>query len=525
MMDWRSTFILCLALGVWPALSSASPKASASRRHVVVLVWDGMRPDFVTPEQTPNLWKLRRDGVSFKNHHSVYPTATQVNGVAFATGAIPARSGLIANREYLPAIRPEKPVDTSDEEVIRRGDEITGGKYLALPTVAETVRAAGRTVAIAGSKSIALLQDRTAEWAHARRTKPSGERVTTFAAAPMPAVARDLLHRLLGRYLSDEADGNAERNAFTTRALTDVLWRDGVTDFSLLWLSEPDLSEHEYAPGSPEASAAIKGSDQNLATVIRALEARKVRPQTDIIVVSDHGFSTITRAVNVPKLLREAGFEVPDVFSETPRRGQIMVVGNGGTSLFYVIDRDSTVTAKLVEWLQRSDFAGVIFTRGKTEGTFDLDSIGLGRVQGPDVMVAMRWGEGKNKFGVAGEVMVDAARGVGNGTHASLSPFDLHNICIAAGPSFRRRLELDTPSGNIDLAPTVYHLLGLTPPADLDGRVLMEALAGTTAPPPGAQKEIRKSLREFSDGVRWRQELETWTVGRTIYLSSGRGGN
>ncbi|HSH38903.1 MAG TPA: alkaline phosphatase family protein, partial [Chthoniobacterales bacterium] len=138
------------------ALSLASAGASEARR-VVLVVWDGMRPDMVTEEHTPTLWKLRDEGVWFANHHSVYPTMTQVNGTAIAIGAYPNRTGLLANREYRPAIRAEKMIDTAFEELVRKGDEVSGGKYLALPTVAEQVRAAGRSTVVAGSKSIAQL--------------------------------------------------------------------------------------------------------------------------------------------------------------------------------------------------------------------------------------------------------------------------------------------------------------------------------------------------------------------------------
>ena len=59
----------------------AAPVAAA-QRHVVLVVWDGMRPDFVTEEDAPTLWKLAKAGIVFRNHHSVYPSATNVNGTA-----------------------------------------------------------------------------------------------------------------------------------------------------------------------------------------------------------------------------------------------------------------------------------------------------------------------------------------------------------------------------------------------------------------------------------------------------------
>ena len=500
------------------ALSLASAAHAADNRKVVVVVWDGMRPDMVTEEQTPTLWKLRQEGVWFANHHSVYPTVTQVNGTAIAIGAYPDRTGLIGNREYRPAIRAEKIIDTAVQELVQKGDEISGGKYLALPTAAEQVRAAGRSAVVAGSKSIAQLHDRKAEWTSARRS----ELATVFAAAPMPPALREEAERRFGPLLVRPTDKNAERNAYTTRAMVELLWRDGVPDFSVLWLSEPDLTQHDTAPGSPESLAAIRSSDDNLATVLRVLETEKARESTDVLVVSDHGFSTITRAVDVPQFLAAAGLDPVIKFDEPPKAGQIMVAGNAGSTFFYVIGRDPAITRRLVETLQRSDFAGVIFAREKIEGTFELKTARLDREGAPDVIVAMRWSDGKNRFGVPGELVADATRAVGNGTHASFSPRDVHNTLVAAGPSFRRGANVTMPSGNIDIAPTVLHLLGIAPAEKLDGRVLSEALGDGKEDASVVKTERLEARRSFGD-EEWQQYLKTSRVGDTIYFDEGNG--
>ena len=487
-------------------------------RHVVLVIWDGMRPDFLSETHTPTLWKFAQEGVTFLQHHSVYPTATQVNGTAIATGVYPARSGLMANREYRPAIRVEGPVDTAVEEVVRRGDEISGGKYLTQPTVAEMVRAAGGTAVVAGSKSIAMLHDRKSEWTIARRTQLT----TAFAGAPLPERRRDELEKLLGPFRIRPTDTNDDRNAFTTGALTRFLWRDGIPDYSVLWLSDPDLTQHDTAPGSPEALAAIKNIDRNLATVLQALEKKSVRRHANVLVVSDHGFSTINRAVDVPDVLRKAGFDAPDRFTETPKTGQVMVVGNGGSTLFYVVDREQQTIRRLVEMLQRSDFAGVIFAREKIEGTFDLQTARLDTAEPPDVVVAMRWTAAKNRFGIAGELVADATRAVGKGTHASLSAYDVHNTLIAAGPDFQRNLQTQPPSGNVDIAPTVLHLLGLRPPEKLDGRVLTEALTGVANESPVMRSETIEARRELGEGE-WRQYLKLSRIREATYIDEGNG--
>src|SRR5947199_1555433 len=82
--------------------------------HVVVVVWDGMRPDFVSEQNTPTLWKLAQSGVTFRNHHSVYPSATIVNGTAINTGVYPNRSGILVNHDYRPEINAKKSIDVEN---------------------------------------------------------------------------------------------------------------------------------------------------------------------------------------------------------------------------------------------------------------------------------------------------------------------------------------------------------------------------------------------------------------------------
>src|SRR5262249_48657086 len=169
--------------------------ATDTPRHVVLVVWDGMRPDFVTEKYAPTLNKLAHDGVRFRNHHSVYPTATDVNGAALATGCYPNKNGLAANTEFRPAINPRQPIDLGDPDSIKRGDEVSGGKYLAVPTFVELLRAAGKKVELVGAKSVAMLFDRHNDWTYARiRGKP----LTIFAGAPLGSAAREEMTKLIG---------------------------------------------------------------------------------------------------------------------------------------------------------------------------------------------------------------------------------------------------------------------------------------------------------------------------------------
>jgi len=518
---FRKFLLIVIAALSGQAGSVVAAVPATNTRHVVLVVWDGMRPDFVTEKYAPTLEKLAHNGVRFRNHHAVYPTATDVNGAALATGCYPNRNGLAANLEFRPAINSRQSIDMGDPDSIKRGDEISGGKYLAVPTFVELLRAAGKKIALVGAKSVAMLFDRGNDWTVVRI---KGKPLTIFGAAPLGPAAREEMTKLLGPIPDDPQAKTGQRNDFATRALAEFFWRDGVPDFSLLWLSEPDLSEHNYAPGSPEALAAIKAVDDDLAMVLSALEKKKVRDSTDLFVVSDHGFSTIRRSIDVIALLNRAGFHAAKEFSETPTPGDILVCGNGGTVLFYVCDHDRGVTQRLVDWLQHSDFAGVIFTRDKLEGTFWLSDIRIDAPNSADVILSFRCDEQtQNQFGIAGMIDADWNRKAGEGTHATLSPKDTHNLLVAAGPFFDVGREDNYPTSNLDLFPTILEALDVPLPSILDGRSLHEVMRKRTEDKnlPVTSHHLEAS-RDFTDG-RWKQALKVSRFSTVDYFDEGNG--
>src|SRR5215831_17013985 len=153
----RRLFLLLLAI-LGSGLEYAAGHGKAE--HVVVVVLDGMRPDFVTPQYTPTLYELARRGTFFLKNHSVYVSTTEVNGTALATGMQPDHSGIIANAQYRPDISWLNSYGTEALDAVRRGDLASQGHYLAAPTVAELLHTAGFPTVVAGAKPIALLHDR-----------------------------------------------------------------------------------------------------------------------------------------------------------------------------------------------------------------------------------------------------------------------------------------------------------------------------------------------------------------------------
>ena len=513
-----SVLALAFASAACPAPAAAEP-ANPPTHRVVLVVFDGMRPDFVSADDTPNLWKLAGSGVLFAHHHSVYLCSTEVNGTALATGAYPSRSTVVANLDFRPKIDPQKAVGIEIPSIVRRGDEVSGGRYLAAPTVAELLHARGLGTIIAGSKQVALLHDR------ATRDDGPGVSPVLYQGAALPPALQGPLSREMGDFPPvPEDQDKAARDAWTTGALLRQLWRDAVPAYTLLWLAEPDASQHATGPGSAQSLAAIRSSDENLGRVLAELDRRGLRDTTDVFVVSDHGFSSVAWKVDVAVELSLAGFKTGRVALGGLKPGEVMVVSNGGSTLLYVGGHDPEVCRRLAAFLQIQDWAGVVFSKGPAEGTFPLAEARIDAPDAPDLVVSLRWTRDRSRTGAPGLQTSDMSpTAQKEGNHASLSPFDMHNTLVAAGPDLRRGVVDTLPSGNTDVAPTVLWILGLRDEAaKMDGRVLSEALAIEAPPLRGYEIRRLEANRDTAGGA-WRQYLQVSEVNGVRYLDEGNG--
>lgn len=508
-----------LAATLMPMVVVPSVLANGKAQHVVLVVWDGMRPDFIRPQYCPTLYSLATNGTFFRRHHPAYVSSTEVNGTALATGSHPGRSGIIANTDYRPELSVLSTFATEGMDAIRRGDLLTDGNYIQTPTIAEVLQDNGIATITAGSKPVVLLHDRS--WK--KSSSAEKDSVTLFEGKTLPRAAVDALIKVNDDKIfpTNVVHPNTGQDNWTTRALVRGLWRKGVPKYTALWLSDPDKSQHETGVGSSTSLAGIEASDKNLAEVIKVLNEKGIMDKTDIMVVSDHGFSTIQRGPDVVDILKKQKFSAAKKF-ENPEAGDVMVVGLGGSVMFYVVDRVEPVIQRLVAFLQTSDFAGVVFSRLPIEGTFPLDTVRYGGTNSmPDVLISMRWTADKNEYGAPGLFFsMDGTKG--KGSHASLSRFDMNNTLVASGPDFKKGLLSEIPSGNIDVAPTILWLLGVKPPPSIDGRVLHEALTGSKESVP---KPVTRTLEAKRDVgyLRWQQYLKISEVGKSIYFDEGNG--
>lgn len=484
----------------------------------MLVVWDGMRPDFVNVTNTPTLYSLANRGVFFAHHHPVYVSSTEVNGTALATGDYPEHSGVIGNREYRPEIDPLESFATESLEAMLKAD--SHGSYLGASTFTEILQQQGYQTAIAGTKSVVLLDD------HA--TRPGGAtNVVLYEGHALPTNALPRFVHALGPF-RDQGDTKTNRDIWTTRSLTELIWTNNdMPAFSLLWLAEPDNTQHATGVGSAQSVAAIRNSDFALSRLVAELKVKGVYDTTDIFVVSDHGFSTISTNVNMVARLRRAGFKVFRQFEGPPARGDVVLIGLGGSALLYVTGHDEKTIDGIVKFLQTDDSVGTIFTSRARPGTFALEEAMIHSSEAPDIVVSFRWNSAVNENGAPGFIVSESQGSnltaiTQKATHASLSPSDMHNTLVAVGPDFRQGYVDQTPSGNVDVAPTILKILGVKPPRPMDGRVLSEALnSSETAVPKIEAKELRAQAT-LPNGE-WTQTLKISEVNGVRYLDEGSG--
>jgi hypothetical protein len=159
------------------------------------------------------------------------------------------------------------------------------------------------------------------------------------------------------------------------------------------------------------------------------------------------------------------------------------------------------VIKKLVRFLQSNTVFGAIFvdgTRyGDIDGTLALAAIGIQNLKGrsPDVIASFNYDTRAKINAMPGIEFSDWPNSRGN--HGSFSPVDVHNFLAANGPDFRKNFHDTLPTGNVDVAPTIAYLLGLS--FTSEGRVLNEALVNSAETTYNVQPMLLKAARVAGD--------------------------
>jgi arylsulfatase A-like enzyme len=474
---------------------------------IFIMVFDGLQMAQVTSELMPRLSAFADSGVRFQKHHSVFPTVTRINAASMVTGRYPGGHGLAANMMVMREMDPGEQFSVL-EPGLRRLSESNGGRVLLSPPLSEILAHHGmQYVAVGvGTSGNAFVHN------------PHPEHSTGATIHPEFSLPDELHSEIIARFgeWPDEEHPNSARVQHAGKIVTDYVMGERQPEVALLWSSEPDKSQHRDGVNSDLGKQALTMADTEFGRILDWLYENGRLEETDVIVLSDHGYSTITDVIPVEAMVRDAGF---------PNSGEngVVVAPNGGSVIFYTNPPSPMTAERLARWLMIQPWCGALLSSeaaGNIAGTLPLDLSGGDGDRAPDLAMSFAWNHDDNERGVPGHAF-SAGGAPGAGQHGSMSPHELRNTLIAGGPSFKSDMLNDIPSGNIDLAPTVLALLDIPGGEHMDGRALTEALEGG----PG-QHEVEvftqhHTVRRTVFKKEYRQIVRTSQVGETRYLDEG----
>ncbi len=444
------------------ASGTPDPRRGAGASRALVVVWDGMRPDLVRPDLTPNLAGLAHEGVWFDASHAVFPTVTRVNAATLASGAFPATHGLPGNILYAPLVDPAAPISFGEENTFAALRRAYG--VFRSATLADLVADRGGTAVVVsnGTRGSALMCHPNA-----------GERgdLVLHPTLSTPTELRPLVARL--GPLPEASIPDTARNRWFAHAIADYVLPELGPELLVFWHNDPDKTQHRFGFGHAKSLGAIRDADNHLGLILGGLDRLGLRRETAVVVVSDHGYVSVGRQVDLATELVRAGLKAG------PDSTDVVVAPNGGAVLVYAQYGRPDAAARVAELLRGWNAAEVVFSGARggpvLDGTFSLARVGVDGPLAPDVLVALSWDDGVNEHRHRGR-SVENGR-INRASHGGISSWELRNTLVMAGAGIRRGIRSAVPAGNVDVAPTLLRLLGLPIPPTMQGRVLGEALA------------------------------------------------
>ena len=408
---------------------SAFPQTPATHAKVVVISLDGF-PAYALEDPKlpiPTLRELIRHGVSAPMT-AINPTVTWPNHTTMVTGVRADEHGLLTNGTI---------VHTGSWPPVKVEPLIEKEKMVHVPTVYDAAYAAGLTTAQVDW--VAINNARTITWAFSE-----------WASANGP-LEREMLAK--GVITASDLQGFEKanilfRDQIWTRAAA-YLIKQHQPDLLLFHLLSLDSTHHEYGPNTLAGRAAIAFLDSCVEKIVAAVHEAGLASQTTFLIVSDHGFKAYTKIVRPGNALDAAGL-----------KGKVQVLPEGGTAFVYF---DPAQAVQLLPQARRA-LEGVEGI-DRVIGVDEYAALGLPRPdQDPQFGQLLLSAKSGYSFSGAtgGPVTAEAPQLSGSHGYLASDP-DMNPIFIASGAGVRAGVKLDRVS-NIDLAPTIARLLGVSLP-------------------------------------------------------------
>ena len=425
----RKQALFALAALATVCAAQAPPKD----RHVIVISIDGF-PAYALNDEwvaVPNLRALIKSGVAAQSMKPVNPTVTWPNHTSMVTGVLPAKHGVLFNGA---------PVRGAAGQPVKVEPLVPKPKLVHGTTVYDAAHKAGLTTAEVDW--VAIQDAPTITWAFAEYGYPQRPVEREMIAAGLVTEKQMKEFRNLPIMLRDEIWTLAGEHIITKHK----------PNLLLFHLLTTDSLQHRYGSHTLAAYTALSHADAKVGRLIEATKKAGIYDRTTFLIVSDHGFRTFDRRIAPNALLAEKGLDKV-----------AYVIPEGGTAMVYVTQPEGK--AQTIATLKQlfSTLEGVT----KVIEPADFAAWGYpDPAQEPRMADLVLATTGSYSFSAAtrdGAIQREPA-GASPGAHGYLNDDTLMQaIFIASGRGIKRGAKLGNVS-NLDVAPTIAHLLGVTLP-------------------------------------------------------------
>jgi arylsulfatase A-like enzyme len=471
--------------------------------RVLIVAFDGLRPDAVTEAAMPNLVRFLRDGVHFADCRAVFPSETRVNQASLVTGCQPSRHGIVANKFVEPAAGGY--IDTAVFAQLAAADAALGGGLLTAPSLGEVLKAAGGALAVLGSGTAGgnrILHHRADVFGDLNMSLHGIDKSTTPRAA-------EALRLVVGEF-PPQSIPNRARMHWLVEAYTRVVAPRRDPTVSIIWFSDPDRPYHYRGIDSADALASIRFADAAFGRLIAWREASGMAERLQVVALSDHGHvATVGRPIELRSRLTDAGFRLGE--------GGDAVLVPGSCGSLYAADAERQ--AAIAHWLQAQAWCGPVFARAMAggplpPGTLPLAACGLEHARAGDIVYVLGRDGARHAGGSPGRCLHDNPDiPEGCGMHGGLNRHELSSLLACSGSAFTGGHRIDHPVGIVDVMPTLLRVLGIEAPP-MDGRVLHEAFSGEAVP-------AARRIAAAGNGDGYAQRLAADEVAGVRYLYEG----
>lgn len=378
--------------------------SAQSQPYVILISFDGFRWDYPDRGLSPNIELMKENGVAASSLRPCFPSKTFPNHYAIVTGMYPENNGLIANSMYDPYHH--RKYALSDSVAVKDGRWYLGEAFW------ETAERNGITTASyfwPGSEMNPAYR-RPTYFEHYDHAKPLQDRV------------EGIIHWL-------------------------TLPLNQRPHFLTLYMERTDDNGHHYGPESKEVNEAIRLQDNMLGLLFSELKRINLFDSTNIILVSDHGMSGVskTRMVNIEKILE-------DYKVHYQQGGPIMFIQPKADEVEEVYNR-----------LLKKEEHYNVYTKENIPARFHFSKNPFI----PEIILSadLGWSLTTNS---SEKYMMSMADGATHGWDNNL--MDMQGIFFAMGPAFKKGYQVATVN-NIDIYPLLCKIFNISPRSNVDGKL------------------------------------------------------